>query len=88
MLTTMDKRNFVFEKENFIILAISVSLIIAGFWLMSGAKTTEETGFNPAVFNTQRIAIAPIVTMLGFFLVVWAILKKPKNGKDKPLKNN
>lgn len=77
----MDKKNFVFGKENFIILAISILLVIVGFWLMSGAKTTEETGFNPAVFNTRRIIIAPIVTMAGFIMVVWAILKKTKDEK-------
>jgi hypothetical protein len=78
----MDKSNFVFRKENFIILAISLLLIIVGFWLMSGAKATEETGFNPAVFNARRIIVAPIVTMAGFILVVLAILKKPKAGKE------
>jgi uncharacterized membrane protein len=77
----MDKRNFVFGKENFIILAISILLVIIGFWLMSGAKTTEETGFDPAIFNARRIIVAPIVTMAGFILVVLAILKKPKDEK-------
>ncbi|GHT62410.1 hypothetical protein FACS189451_06670 [Bacteroidia bacterium] len=81
----MDKRNFVFGKENFIILAISILLVIIGFWLMSGAKTTEETGFDPAIFNARRIVIAPIVTMAGFILVVWAILKKPKDKKEQTL---
>lgn len=75
----MNKRNFVFGKENFIILSVSILLVIIGFWLMSGAKTTEETGFDPAIFNARRIVIAPIVTMTGFILVVWAILKKPKD---------
>jgi multidrug transporter EmrE-like cation transporter len=75
----MDKKSFVFGKENFIILAISILLIVIGFWLMSGAKTTEETGFDYAIFNARRIIIAPIVTMSGFILVVWAILKKPKD---------
>jgi uncharacterized membrane protein len=75
----MDKKNFVFGKENFIILAISIVIIILGFWLMSGAKTTEETGFDPRIFDARRIVIAPIVTMAGFVLVIWAILKKPKD---------
>jgi uncharacterized membrane protein len=75
----MNKKKFVFGKENFIILAISIVLVIVGFWLMSGAKTTEETGFDPAIFSARRIIIAPIVTMAGFILVVWAILKKPKD---------
>jgi len=82
----MGKEKFVFGKENFIILAISMAIIIIGFWLMSGGKTTEETGFDPSIFNTRRIIIAPIVTMIGFALVVVAILKKPKNAEDNTLK--
>jgi len=75
----MNKKDFVFGKENFIMLAISILIIIFGFWLMSGAKTTEESGFNPAIFNARRIVIAPIVIMIGFVSVVAAILKKPKD---------
>ena len=78
----MDKKKFVFGKENFIILAISIAIIIFGFWLMSGGKTTEETGFDPRIFDTRRIVIAPIVTMIGFISVVVAILKKPKDVED------
>ena len=78
----MDKKKFVFGKENFIILAISIAIIIFGFWLMSGGKTTEETGFDPRIFDTRRIVIAPIVTMIGFVSVVVAILKKPKDVED------
>ncbi|MDR3218702.1 MAG: DUF3098 domain-containing protein [Dysgonamonadaceae bacterium] len=78
----MDKKNFVFGKENFIMLGISIVIIVIGFWLMSGAKTTEETGFDPHIFDARRIVIAPIVTMIGFGLVIWAILKKPKDKSD------
>ena len=78
----MDKKNFVFGKVNFIILAISIAIIIFGFWLMSGAKTTEETGFDPRIFDTRRIIIAPIVTMIGFVSVIVAILKKPEEKKS------
>jgi len=83
----MDKKNFVFGKVNFILLAISIVIIIFGFWLMSGGKTTEETGFDPSILNTRRIVIAPIVTMIGYVSVIFAILKKPKNVESKTLKN-
>ena len=83
----MDKRKFVFDKGNFIILAISIAIVIFGFWLMSGGKTTEETGFDPSIFNTRRIVIAPIVTMIGFVLVIFAILKKPGSIENNTLKN-
>ncbi|MDR2805623.1 MAG: DUF3098 domain-containing protein [Dysgonamonadaceae bacterium] len=74
----MDKKQFAFGKENFILLAISVVIIIIGFILVSGGKTTEETGFDPSIFNTRRLLIAPIVIMSGFGLIIYAILKKPK----------
>ena len=79
----MDNRKFAFGKENFILLGISILVIVVGFFLMSGAKTTEETGFDPRIFDTRRIVIAPIVTMTGFFLVIWAILKKPKDTESE-----
>ena len=74
----MDRKNFVFGRVNFIMLAISIVIIIFGFWLMSGGKTTEETGFDPQIFSARRIVVAPIVTMIGFASVVFAILMKPK----------
>jgi hypothetical protein len=83
----MDKKNFVFGKVNFIMLAISIVIIIFGFWLMSGGRTTEETGFDPTIFSTRRIVVAPIVTMIGFVSVIFAILKKPKNVESKISKN-
>jgi uncharacterized membrane protein len=81
----MEKRNFVFGKENFIILGISVLLVFIGFWLMSGGQTTEKGGFDPTIFSVRRIVVAPIVTMIGFVLVIFAILKKPKDEPKQTL---
>jgi hypothetical protein len=74
----MGKKHFAFGKVNFILLAIAVVIIIIGFVLMSGGKTTEESGFDLRIFDTRRIIIAPIVTILGFIFVIFAIMKKPR----------
>ena len=74
----MDKKEYAFGKENFVILIASIIIIIIGFILMSGGKTTEEAGFDPSIFSQRRIVVAPIVTMAGFILVIYAILKKSK----------
>jgi hypothetical protein len=74
----MDKKQFAFGKDNFIWLAVSVAIIIIGFILVSGGKTTEETGFDPRIFDTRRLLIAPVVIMSGFGLVIYSILKKTK----------
>jgi hypothetical protein len=74
----MEKEHFAFGKINFILLAVAVAIIIIGFILMSGGKTTEETGFDPRIFDARRINIAPIVTIVGFIFVIFAIMVKPK----------
>lgn len=79
----MEKNQFALGKENFILLGISVIIIIIGFILLSGGKTTEETGFDPSIFNTRRLFIAPVVIMTGFASVIYAIMKKPKGNKEE-----
>ena len=75
----MDNKNFALGKKNFIMMGISIAIIVIGFCLMLGSATTEETGFNPAIFSTRRIIVAPIVASVGFILVIWAILYKKKD---------
>ncbi len=76
----MDKKDFAFGKENFIWVGISVAIIIIGFILMSGGGSPDDVEFHPEIFSTRRIVVAPVVTMIGFGLMVFAILK---NSKDK-----
>jgi Ca2+/H+ antiporter len=75
----MDKKSdFALGKENFVLMAVAMLIVIVGFCLMLGGVTSEETGFNPDIFSTRRIVVAPAVTMVGFVLAVVAILKKNK----------
>ena len=69
-------RDFAFGKENFIWLGISIVFIIVGFVLMSGGGSPDGVSFNPEIFNKQRIVIAPIIIMIGYCLLIFAILKK------------
>ncbi len=78
----MSNRDFAFGKENFILIAGAVVLIIIGFILMSGGGSGDDT-FNPEIFNKRRIVVAPVITVLGFIGVIAGILKK---SKDKPIK--
>ena len=75
----MSNRDFAFGKENFILIAGAVVLIIIGFMLMSGGGSGDES-FNPDIFSTRRIVVAPLVTVLGFVGVIVGILR---NSKDK-----
>lgn len=74
----MDKKNFAFDKTNFMLLAIGMVVIIIGFLLMSGPGSTETT-FEPDIFSVRRIKIAPAVCFLGFIFMIYGILRKPKD---------
>jgi NADH:ubiquinone oxidoreductase subunit 2 (subunit N) len=68
---------FPFSKINFILMGVAFAVIVLGFVLMYGSST--EVAFNPDVFSFRRVTVAPIVCMLGFVLMIVAIMWKPKN---------
>lgn len=72
------KQNFVFEKRNYIWMFIGLAFIALGFILMSGGGSNDPNVFSDAIFNTQRIRIAPTLVLIGFGIQVYAILLKPK----------
>lgn len=74
------KEGFALSKINYIGLAFGLVLIIAGFFLMSGGATENPDEFNPEVFSTTRITVAPILVLLGFAVNIAAVMIKPKKG--------
>ena len=75
----MENQKEIFGKKNYQIMFVGLAFIIAGFILMSGGDTGDETSFNPEIFNFQRITLAPILILTGFVIEVFAIMYKPKN---------
>jgi len=73
----MEKRDFAFSRMNFILLAVGVVVVIIGFILMGGGSSTEEA-YNPDIFSAQRIKVAPIVCLLGFVSMIYAVVHKSK----------
>lgn len=78
----MDKKNLAFNKTNFICLAAGMLIVIIGFILMSGSGSTETT-FNPDIFSTMRIKVAPAICFAGFVSIIFAIIHKPKSAEEK-----
>ncbi|MBD3588704.1 MULTISPECIES: DUF3098 domain-containing protein [unclassified Bacteroides] len=77
-----DKQKFAFDKVNFILLAIGMAIVIIGFLLMSGPPSSE-TVFEPDIFSVRRIKVAPVVCLLGFLSMIYAVLRKPKTQKTE-----
>ena len=74
----MDKKNFAFDKTNFILLAIGMAIVVLGFLLMVGPNSTD-TAFEPDIFSVRRTKVAPVVCLLGFVSMIYAVVRKPKD---------
>lgn len=77
----MDKRNYAFGKTNFILLAVGMLIVVVGFCLMSGVGS-DETVFDASIFDARRIKVAPVVCLVGFLSMIYAIVHKPKDNGD------
>lgn len=69
----------VYSKQNYILMAVSVVLILVGFALMSGGGSSDPEVFNPEIFSMRRIVVAPALCTLGFLVMVVALIYKPEN---------
>lgn len=74
----MDKKNFAFDKVNFILLAVGMVIVVISFLLMVGPDSTE-TAFEPDIFSVRRIKVAPVVCLFGFVSMIYAVIRKPRS---------
>ena len=74
----MEKRDFAFDKVNYILLAIGMAVVVIGFLLMSGSGSTD-TNYDPDIFSARRIKVAPLVCLAGFVSMIYAVVRRPKN---------
>ena len=74
----IERAEFALGMENYRLLIIGFVIIIIGFILMQGGKSTNPNEFNPEIFSFRRITLAPIVVLAGFIFEIYAIMKKPK----------
>ncbi len=73
----MNKKDFAFGKTNFILLGIGMLIVVIGFLLMSGDSSTNEA-YNPDIFSARRIKVAPVVCLLGFVSMIYAVVHNPE----------
>ena len=73
----MDKKNFAFDKVNFILLAVGMAIVVVGLLLMTGVGSSDSV-YEPDIFSVRRIKVAPIVCLFGFVSMIYAVMRKPK----------
>lgn len=70
---------FAFGRINYILMLTGLALIFIGYVLMAGGGSDDPKVFNPAIFDSQRLVVAPFVTVLGYIVEVFAIVIKAKD---------
>jgi hypothetical protein len=69
---------FLFDKQNYMWMAIGLVVIIAGYALMSGGRSADPNVFDgDSLYSFTRITVAPIMIILGLVIEGYAIMKKP-----------
>ena len=74
----MNKRDFAFDKVNYILLAVGMLIVVIGFLLMTGPGSSD-TVFEPDIFSARRIKVAPVVCLFGFVSMIYAVVRRPKD---------
>lgn len=83
-----EKTSFLFNKSNYTFLIIGVLLNVVGFLLMIGGAAEDLNEFNAdELFSPVRLTVAPILIVLGYAVIIYSIMKKPKKLNNKEPKD-
>lgn len=74
-----DTKQFAFERNNYKWMLAGLAIIVVGFLLMIGGGSDDPSVFNPAIFNFQRLTLAPLLILGGFVVEIFAIMKRPRD---------
>ena len=77
------QKKVLFTRENYILVAVGLVVIMLGFLLMSGGNNEDVTVFNPDIFSSRRIFWAPLVVILGFVIEMVAIFYEKEKKEEE-----
>lgn len=72
-----------FGKQNYQLLIGGIVILIIGYLLMIGGGSEDPNIFNPAIFDAQRLTIAPILCLIGFGVIMVAIMWRSKTTTEE-----
>lgn len=78
---TPKEETFALSKGNYKFMIIGISVVIIGFLLMLGGGSEDPMVFNEDIFSFRRITLAPIVSLIGYGIIFYAILHKEKDSQ-------
>ena len=80
------KSKMTLSKDNYKYIIIGCIIVALGFVLMSGGGTDNPNEFNEEeLFSFRRITLAPFFVILGYIVVLYGVMKRPKvNNETTP----
>lgn len=76
------KKEFIFQKKNYLFMFLGIACIALGFLLMAGGGSEDPAVFNEDIYSFRRIRLAPTLVLLGLGIEIYAILLN-LDGKKK-----
>lgn len=74
---------FSFSANNYMFLFIGLAVNVLGFILMIGGGSDDPAKFDKdALFSTTRITIAPMLIVIGYVIIAYAIMRRAKANKE------
>jgi len=67
-----------FRRANYILVGVGVLFLVLGYILLAGGGSDDPEIFNPEIYNTRRLVVAPILMLIGLILPIAAIMYRSK----------
>lgn len=74
-----NEETFALSKGNYKFMLIGIGVVILGFILMIGGGSEDPMVFSEDIFSFRRITLAPIISLIGYGIIFYAILHKEKS---------
>lgn len=77
-------KHFGFDPANYKWLYIGLAINILGFLLMIGGGSNNPNVFKESeLFSSVRITLAPMLIVVGYIVIFYAIMKRNKNDQTE-----
>ncbi|XOV65868.1 MAG: DUF3098 domain-containing protein [Fluviicola sp.] len=74
---------FSFSANNYLFLLVGLGVNVLGFLLMIGGGSDDPAKFDKSeLFSHTRITIAPMLIVLGYAIIAYAIMRRAKANKE------
>lgn len=75
---TNSKFNFVFGRNNYILMIVGVVVMLIGYLCLIGGGSDNPNEFNDAIFSARRMVVAPLLIIAGLIIEIFSIMIKNK----------